>query len=371
MIVPPADRRYIYGMTFRVRLIRFAVLACIWSVVGGIFALPFVLRGGGLGAMLAVMINWQLWGLLTPLIRAFDGRLGLPRGRWLSLIGAHLLFGTVLAAAYVVVASELEFRLGLNTWVPWSQPVSMLDWFLWSMLMYALFAGAWQVIKYYRRHVQDELRIERLERNHAEAQLQLLRARLDPHFLFNALNGISADLERDPKTARLMIEHLAELLRASLKSQDCPFVSLDEELAFVEAYAALQKMRFGDRLDVRVEVAASVGAPQIPSLLLQPLVENAIRHGISRRVGGGAVKVSILSDDMDFIFRVTDTGAGLPAGWTFDSHAGTGLSATRARLQALYPGEGERLTLRPGAHEGAIAEIRIPVNTQVRTLHVA
>lgn len=356
-------------MTFRMRLIRFIVLAGIWTVIGGIFALPFMLRGGGLGAMFAVMINWQLWGLLTPLIRAFDERLPFPRTRWLSLIGAHLLFGTVLAAAYVVVASELEFRLGLNKWAPWSQPVSMLDWFLWSLSMYALFTGAWQAVKYYRWHLRDELRIERLERNQAEAQLQLLRARLDPHFLFNALNGISADLERDPKTSRAMIEHLADLLRFSLKSQDSPFVSLDEELAFVEAYAALQKMRFGDRLDVRIEVAPSVGSPQIPSLLLQPLIENAIRHGISRRMEGGTVSVSVLRDDADFLFRVTDTGAGLPSGWTLDGHAGIGLSATRARLQALYPGPGDRLTLRHGRQKGAIAEIRIPVNTQARTQH--
>jgi len=357
-------------MTFRMRLIRFAVLACIGTVIGGIFALPFVLRGGGLGALFAVMINWQLWGLLTPVIRAFDARLPFPQTRWLSLIGAHLVFGTVLAAVYVVVASELEFRLGLNTWAPWSQPVSMLDWFLWSILMYALFAGAWQAVKYYRRHLRDELRIERLERNQAEAQLQLLRARLDPHFLFNALNGISADLERDPKTARIMIEHLADLLRASLKSQDAPFVSLDEELAFVEAYAALQKMRFGDRLDVGIAVDPSVGSPQIPSLLLQPLVENAIRHGISRRTGGGSVSIAIARDEDDFIFRVTDTGIGLPSGWTFDGQAGIGLSATRARLQTFYPGPGERLVLRPGDDEGTVAEIRIPANTQARTLHV-
>jgi signal transduction histidine kinase len=353
------------------RLIRFIVLAAIWTVIGGIFALPFMLRGGGFGAMFAVMINWQLWGLLTPLIRAFDARLPFPRTRWLSLIGAHFLFGTGLAAAYVAVASGLEYGLGLNTWAPWSQPVSMLDWFLWSMLMYALFTGAWQAVKYYRWHLRDELRIERLERNHAEAQLLLLRARLDPHFLFNALNGISADLERDPRTSRAMIEHLADLLRFSLKSQESQFISLDEELAFVEAYAALQKMRFGDRLDVHVEVAPSVGSPQIPSLLLQPLIENAIRHGISRRIEGGAVTVTILRDETDFLFRVTDTGAGLPSGWDLDGQAGTGLSATRARLRALYPGPGDRLSLRPGAPEGVIAEIRIPADTQTRTQHVA
>jgi len=105
--------------------------------------------------------------------------------------------------------------------------------------------------------------------------------------------------------------------------------------------------------------------------LLQPLVENAIRHGISRRIEGGAVTVTILRDETDFLFRVTDTGAGLPSGWDLDGHAGTGLSATRARLRALYPGPGDRLSLRPGAPEGVIAEIRIPADTQTRTQHVA
>lgn len=332
--------------------------AAVWTVIGCIFALPYVLRGGGFNALFAVMVNWQLWGLLAPVIRAFDARLPDPRARWRLWIAAHLIFGIVLSAVYVAIAATLEYALGFNDWNPWQQPVALLDWFLWSLMVYALITGVWQAIKYYRHHLRNELRIERLERRFAEARLQALRAQLDPHFLFNALNGISADVERDPKTARRMIEHLADLLRLSLKAQNAQMVPVGEELAFLDAYVALQKMRFGERISFDTVVAPEARALRMPSVLLQPLVENAVRHGIGGRVKGGRIWVALTVEGGDLVVRVEDDGVGLPAGWSLERAGGIGLSATRERLLALYPAG--VFSVRPRPEGGVIAETRLP-----------
>ena len=142
---------------------------------------------------------------------------------------------------------------------------------------------------------------------------------LDPHFLFNALNTISSQVERDPKLARGMIEHLGDLLRLSLESKDRQEVPLAEEMAFLEHYLAIQKIRFGDHLRIETQIAPEVKYASVPCLFVQPLVENAIRHGISRRASGGTVTVSAQRDGNRLDIRVLDDGVGLPAGWTLEN----------------------------------------------------
>ena len=164
--------------------------------------------------------------------------------------------------------------------------------FLWGWLVYWLIVGAWQAYQYYDRYLSTELRMERLERRFSESRLNALRMQLDPHFLFNALNTISSQVERDPRLARAMIEHLGDLLRLSLESRDRQEIPLAEELAFLDHYLAIQQIRFGDHLKVEMQIHPDVKYASIPSLVLQPLVENAIRHGLSRRSSGGTVTVS-------------------------------------------------------------------------------
>jgi len=342
------------------RIIKSIAFGCAWTLGGSIFAVPYLLRGEGLNALFAVMLNWFLWGVLAPVIDAYDARLPAPRSHWRLWIAAHLAFGAGLSVVYVAAAAALEYALGLNKWNPWQAPLALVDWYFWAVLVYALIVGGLQAIKYYRRHIRDALRIERLERRFAEARLQALRAQLDPHFLFNALNGISADVERDPKTARKMIEHLADLLRLSLKAQAEQTVPVAEELAFLDAYIALQKMRFGERIRFECIAPPEVRPLRIPSLLLQPLVENAVRHGLGSRVAGGWIRVSAAIEGAGIVIRVEDDGSGLPEGWTIERNAGIGLSATRERLTALYPSGTASLTLYPRPGGGVIAEARMP-----------
>jgi len=155
-------------------------------------------------------------------------------------------------------------------------------WSLWSWLVCCLIVGAALADRYHERYISSELHVEKLEHRLAESRFYQLRMQLDPHFLFDALNAISSHIERDPKLTRSMIQHLGDLLRTSLESKDKPEVSLAEELWSLEYYLAIQRIRFGNKMRFRTEIASEVQFAQVPSFFIQPLVENAIRHRISR-----------------------------------------------------------------------------------------
>ena len=150
--------------------------------------------------------------------------------------------------------------------------------------------------------------MERLQRNFSEARLNAFRMQLDPHFLFNALNTVSSQAEREPKLARRMIEHLGDLLCLSLNSQGVQEISLAEELAFLDHYLAIQMIRFGDALRIEMRIAPDVKDALVPSLFIQLLVENAIRHGISKRDRGGSIILSAQRFEERLVIQVLDDG---------------------------------------------------------------
>jgi LytS/YehU family sensor histidine kinase len=221
--------------------------------------------------------------------------------------------------------------------------------------------GALQAYRYYERYLSSELRLERMERSFSEARLNALRMQLDPHFLFNALNTISSHVERDPKLTRSMIEHLGDLLRISLESKDRQEVPLAEEMAFLEHYLDIQKIRFGDQLKVDIQISPEVRYALVPSLFIQPLVENAIRHGVSRRVSGGTVTVTARQADGRLDIRVADDGVGLPPDWTLGTSSGLGLSVTRERIAGLHPNGDSRFSVRRREEGGTEVEILLPL----------
>ena len=186
---------------------------------------------------------------------------------------------------------------------------------------------------------------------------------LDPHFLFNALNTISSQVERDPRLARTMIEHLGDLLRLSLDARDRQEIPLAEELAFLDHYIAIQKIRFAENLRIEIQIAPEVKYALVPSLIVQPLVENAIRHGISQRASGGTVTVTAERDrDRSQVkIRVLDDGVGLPPGWALEESSGTGLSVTRERILGLHPNGNSRFSVRVRVGGGTEVEISLPL----------
>ena len=205
----------------------------------------------------------------------------------------------------------------------------------WSSVMYCLILGIIEANRYRRAYLESQLRHARLEREFVEAKLLALRSQLDPHFLFNALHTVSAFVESDPDAAQDMLESIGDLLRRPLRKSQAE-VTLGEELAFLDCYLRIQAARFGDRLFVYKDVPDELLRAAIPSLVLQPLVENAIRHGIGVRASGGSVWVSARQCGDLLELSVRDNGVGLPKQWP-NVELGLGINSTKERISTLYP----------------------------------
>jgi anti-sigma regulatory factor (Ser/Thr protein kinase) len=218
-------------------------------------------------------------------------------------------------------------------------------------------------LRYRARREQTNL----LERQLAEARLDALRRQLDPHFLFNTLNVISSLVERDPRGVRRMISRLGGLLRFSLEGADAPEIPLRQELVLLEQYLDIMQVRFQGRLETITQADPKTLDALVPTLILQPLVENAIKHGIERQRNGGRILIETLLDGEMLVLRVSDGGAGLDDGDIArnGSGAGTGvgLRNTRARLAQLY-GNRQRFTLSSSPSGGAIAEVSLPLRAE-------
>lgn len=343
----------------KLRLALVSLLA--WTAVGVVFAVPrlasnaawwFVLRGS--------LADWWAWGLLVPVIVAVDRRLPIAVNNVRTRLAAHIAIGIPTTLVYSYIAALLQVIAGVMAWPgaiglgPLHE--AMKGGLLWNLLVYLLVVGGWQAVQYSQHYLASQLRLERLERNFSEARLNVLRMQLDPHFLFNALNTISSLVGSQPKLARGMIEQLGDLLRLSLESGRRQQVRLSEELEFLGHYLAIQKTRFGDTLHVVVDVPASAHHILVPSLILQPLVENAVRHGLAPRPGGGTVWVRAAIDAAVLHLTVEDDGVGLGDTWT-DDQAGLGLSVTRERIAMLHPAQDAGLHI--GSREGGGTRVRI------------
>jgi LytS/YehU family sensor histidine kinase len=193
--------------------------------------------------------------------------------------------------------------------------------------------------------------------------LNVLRLQLEPHFLFNTLNAISSEVAANPSLAREMIEDLGALLRGSLECQESNEITLAQELALLDRYLAIQKLRFGDRIEIKLDVDPEAHAAMVPSMMLQPLVENAIRHGIESRLSGGAVAITAQVSANQLHISITDDGVGLPARWRMEDCAGLGVRVTRERLEKLYPqAGGYDFTITRRRSGGTKVAIRIPIH---------
>ena len=344
---------------------RLLIAAVGWTVIAVMFSLPNLFTPNFKEELRMYLAQWWAWGIGTPLIIAFDRRLPFS-GKQLGMrVLAHLAASPIFTLLCFYFFSVIRILLGLTPWSALypSQIFSrmMIGFQLWFWLIYWILAGALQAYRYYERYMNSELRLERLEHSYSEARLNALRMQLDPHFLFNALNTISSHVERDPKLTRRMIEHLGDLLRMSLESKDRQEVPLTEELAFLEHYLEIQKIRFGDQLRVVMDVAPEVKYAAVPSMFIQPLVENAIRHGISRRAAGGTIVVRAKPLGERLEIRVIDDGVGLPLGWKIEESEGLGLSITRQRIAGLHPNGASRFAVRSRMEGGTEVEVSLPL----------
>jgi signal transduction histidine kinase len=323
--------------------------------------------------LLSQMLDWYLWLLVLPLIWWIARRFPFDRRRFLSWLVINLILGVAVASLYGILSLAKNalitnygvkdfFSLGvLERW-----PTYLLTSIGNFLIVYFAIVAGMHAVRYYQKYHRRELKTSQLKMQLAEAKLDALRMQLHPHFLFNALNAISSLMRSDPDAADGMISRLSDLLRLSLDHDDRHVIPLREELAFLDRYVGIELMRFRDRLVVDIEVTPECLDAQVPKLILQPLVENAIRHGIAHRASGGRVVVRGQRIDDGLRLQVVDDGPGLLAK-DRPLREGVGLSNTRARLVQLY-GPSHRFVPGNTTQGGFEVVLEIPFEREGRVL---
>ena len=291
--------------------------------------------------------DWYVFGLLSvPVIHLartfhFEAR---NRGRSLAV---HLLGSAVFSVAYMFAAG-VGWRLAKRRRLRRCLPALLVKTWHFNLLVYWVMVAVTCAFDYYRKYRERELRAIELEKLLAQAKLQALQMQLNPHFLFNSLHSISALMHKDVDAAERMIGRLGELLRAALDNTETQEVPLRQELQFLHRYLEIEQIRFGSRLRVEIRAAPETLEARVPNLILQPLVENAIRHGVEPHAQPGRIRLLARRQAGELTLEVHDNGGGLPSQCPVD---GVGIANTRARLRTLYGDahSSSSATLRKGA----------------------
>jgi two-component system, LytTR family, sensor kinase len=291
--------------------------------------------------------EWWLWALLTPLVFWLARRFPVRGGVAARNAALHVPFGLIVATAKTL-GDRAVFALITGFWMYFLASTLALQ-----LVIYGAIVTAAHGVEYYRRSRERE----HLEAQLAETRLQMLSMQLQPHFLFNTLNTIAEMVHEDPDVADTMIAGLSGLLRRTLELGSAQEIPLAEEIDLMSRYLEIQQARFGDRLRVTTAITDSALEARVPALLLQPIVENAIRHGLAARLDAGRIDVDARVEGRALVIRVTDDGNG--GAETVAAAEGVGLGTTRARLEAMYGG-GASLTLAPAEGRGTRVTIEIP-----------
>ncbi len=243
-------------------------------------------------------------------------------------------------------------------WAQYALYCAVSDTVIYWLILAAGFAlAAWDEERARERHAAD------LQRALVAAEVDALKMKLQPHFLFNTLNSISfLAVEKDAAAVVTFVERLGNLLRSSMRSGASQLVTVAEELALLDQYLSIEEIRFADRLHVVRHITPAASGALIPSLVLQPVIENSIKHGFSRRIDASRLEIAIRREGRDLVVTVEDDGPGVPSGWDLATRCGRGLKNVVERLDKLYPGAWA-FTLKNRAGGGAVARLRIPWQT--------
>jgi two-component system, LytTR family, sensor kinase len=341
--------------------------------------------GHALGENLTVDLTYAP---LTPVVLALALRFPLRKENWLRRSLLHLGFGLIFAALHVVL-------ILISPWGHWNENAGRFTSAIWdssthsfhlalrfarrillaffpgdAILPYVPIVAIAHAVSYYEWMTDNAIRSAKLEMELAKSQLHALKSHLQPHFLFNTLHSISALMFTDVSAADKMMTRLSDLLRMNLESVGSQLTTLNRDLEFVAGYLEIEKIRFEERLNIIVDVQPEVLDAQVPSLMLQPIVENAVRHGISHVSQGGTIWINARLDGRHLDIRVKDNGLGIRNSVGNLPRAGLGLRTTRERLIALY-GNDQSLDVDNVPGGGVEARIRIPFrpdsNTEVET----
>ena len=366
----------------------------LWAALVLLFAAPLALTGP-ISLRQAVSFGasfWALWLLFLPAVAWLSFRFPIERRRLLRNAGLHLL-----ACLFIVTASKTAFRAldeifhrsqrlefsqlperspGKPNMRRMPSPPGSFRPFLalraaLDVLVYWSLVGVCQAITHFRRSQERERRAAELEARLTSAKLQALRMQINPHFLFNTLNSIAALVYVNPRAADEMLGDLSELLRRSLDSIEEQEVPLAEELEFIGAYLSIEQKRFGERLRLEQSVPDELMKAMVPALLLQPLVENAVRHGIEPQRAPGLISIEAKQEGKQLHLVVRDNGRGLPPEDSNNSgRRGIGLANTRARLQGLY-GQNQSFSIGRAEPQGCRVDIRLPLHMKLAQVPTA
>jgi two-component system LytT family sensor kinase len=310
-------------------------------------------------------IDWLLYAVLTPVVFRAGRSLRLQPPHLARNIVLHVLGALAMCVAWAGLGTLLRLAIfaGSRSLTGATVGREFVSWVFTTLPfgvgVYFALVGIEHSLFYFGQARERETQAAVLAAQLAEARLGALRMQLNPHFLFNSLNAVLV-LVRDQNTASAsrMLELLSDLLRQVLRADATHEASLEIELAFLERYLKIEQVRFSDRLRPRIDTDPSISKAAVPRFLLQPLVENALRHGIARRADAGVLNVTARREGADLVLTVQDDGPGLSPGGT-ESGSGVGLANTRARLAALYGGRAS-LDLANAPGGGVIARLRLP-----------
>jgi hypothetical protein len=307
------------------------------------------------------LLIWLPWGLWSLLITAVGDRVPFERGSVGRALATHLPLSAVVVVAQILVISTVAGafgmveRRGLESVIV----IGIRAYGDLLMVVYWAVVGTHAGLRWHQRWQEESLRAARLREDLANASLQALRAQLNPHFLFNALNSVVTLIGRDAASARAMLVRLSELLRATLAAGDAQETAVSQEVALVARYVEIEQVRFADRLTVRWTLDPATNDLLVPAFTLQPLVENALKHGLGRRQGAGTVEIisRLVGTDLELVVR--DGGPGEISPMPVRGGAGIALANLRARLERLH-GAAATLELVARDDGGTDAIVRIP-----------
>jgi two-component system, LytTR family, sensor kinase len=312
---------------------------------------------------------WYFWALLAPVVIWLSRRFPIDRDSWSRSLPIHLISIFVVTFAHILLSESVKSGLVASGWMggEWENKYSYWSSvkayyfknFDWEMMTYWAIVGGYYAFSYSRQAQDRTLRASQLEARLAEAQLQALQRQLHPHFLFNTLNAISALMHRDVEAADQMLAKLSDLLRMALDQRGGQEVTLKDELEFLQKYLEIEEARFGDRLSVAFDIAPETLDAQVPNLLLQPLVENSVRHAVAVRIEPGRIEIRArhLGETLELV--VSDNGPGMPPSRLTSPGKGVGLANTRSRLERLY-GANHQLLFSEPPGGGLMVTITIP-----------
>ena len=351
---------------------RWLVVGAVWTGVGLFFLLQGVgnsrLRGDPVPSWIirAELFYWWAWIPLTAIALYAARRYRISRNRLWSTLAIHAAFAILVSVLHELILFGLATSLhDIAPIRPAGEDIAnrMLERapYMMSTTFYKYWAviGIYYAFDYARKYRERQVAAAELETRLAQAELKALRMQLQPHFLFNTLHAVSMLNFTDVDAANRMLVRLSDLLRMSLDNSGRQTVPLRTELDFLTKYLEIEQTRFNDRLSVSYQVDPALLDLEVPHLILQPLVENAVRHGIAKLTHDGRIDVIARMDSGELVLSVCDNGPGAPADETFERPAGIGLSNTRARLAQTY-GRPDLLRLRRRSEGGVCAEVRIP-----------